>query len=85
MTTNSELDNFDLSGFKQHKERVQQLAAKAVAEKIAQIQKLLNDLREIGEQTGIEVDMHGLKEVYYGIDEVGYSLDSDWYSSSYSC
>lgn len=80
------------------KKRLDELLAKAgekiisakeanaiVADKVQQIKVLLTEIREVVEQTGIEVKLGGsygiLGDAIESVDE----LHSDWNTSSYDC
>lgn len=56
-----------------------------VADRVAQIKVLLAEIKNVVEQTGIEVRLGGSYGVLAGAIEEVDALHSDWNTSSYDC
>jgi hypothetical protein len=80
------------------KKRLDELLAKAgekiistkeanaiVADKVQQIKALLKEIKEVVEQTGIEVKLGGCYGILADAIEAVDELHSDWNTSSYDC
>lgn len=71
----------DVAEFKKQKAAIQQAATSFVAEKIQEIKKLFEDIKDIAEASEIVVDVRELKYTVEAIEE----MHPDWNSSSYHC
>lgn len=70
-----------LAEFKKLKAEVQKEASATIANNLAQVEKLLQEVKELSEATGIIVDVRSLSSEVENIAE----LHPDWNSSSYDC
>ena len=70
----------DLNEYKKAKEAVTQAAVQAVAERVANIKKLLGEIKDIQQASDIAVDLDDLK---WTLEDVG--TVNDWNSSSAYC
>jgi len=70
----------DLNEYKKAKEAVTQVAVQAVAERVENIKKLLGEIKDIQQASGIDVDLYSLRWPLEDIDTV-----NDWDSSSAHC
>lgn len=72
----------DLKEFKRQKEAIAKVAATEISNKIAEIKRLLGEIKELVEVTGIEVRID--REISDDLEEVN-RLHPEWNTSSYDC
>lgn len=79
---NTEKLDFDLAIFKKQKEQLAKVANTEVANRVKEIEKLLAEIKEFVEVSGITVRVRHMLDS--AIEEVD-ALHPDWNSSSYDC
>ncbi|MGZ8887957.1 MAG: hypothetical protein ACXW1D_00195 [Halobacteriota archaeon] len=78
--------NFDIAEFRRQKQLMEQHASTGIAERIAQIEALIGEIKDLAELSGNNTLRLGgeyglLARAIEGVD----SLHEDWNSSSYDC
>lgn len=76
------LSSFDLESFKITKTAIEQAASRLLAEKIEQVKTLLDEIKDISEETGVKVN---LRSVVVTLSTVRDITEDSWYSSSDNC
>lgn len=82
---NESLLNFDISEYKRQKALIEQHASKGIAERVANIKTLLQEISDLVEISGVELKLGGsygeLSSLIEAVDE----KHPEWNSSSYDC
>lgn len=76
------LSSFDLESFKITKAAIEQAASRLLAEKIEQVKTLLDEIKDISEETGVKVS---LRSVVVSLSTVRDITEDSWNSSSDNC